>query len=165
MILAALLLAAAPAQATTVTLACLGGDEPAPDEAGAEPSSADAEPSPVAISLRVRGQRIDSILIDGPPIFSSYDTLQSYTGAPGRDGDIVIREERPLAQGAQWRGRIRRGAILLRRPSTRITLEPEPNSPGYYSGRWGFNAVVDGHVFINGGGSIRCTPAPPNLNG
>lgn len=158
MIAFALILAAAPAQWVPVRLDCLVLSEPAPDQPVTAPAGED-EPSPVTISMRMRGSRIGSVLIDGPPILSSYDALQSYSGTQESDGSIAVAEGRTLARGAQWRGRFRRGAIELLRPSTLITLAPDTNSRGSYSGRWSFDAFVDGHVFMSGRGSIRCTTA------
>jgi hypothetical protein len=100
------------------------------------------------------------VVVEGPPLFSSFEGLSSFSGTPQRDGSIAISEDRQPAKSLQWRGRLRSGAIELRRAGMHITLSPDRASAGSYSGDWSMNRVVQGHIYLNGGGSVRCTAAP-----
>jgi len=153
MIVALLLASAVPS--VPPRLDCLVSDDSS-YSAEEEPTAAE-EPTALTVTLVQRGDRLVSVVVDGPPLFSSTVGLSSFSGAQRRDGSIAISEDRAAARDLQWRGRIRGGSIELVRPGMRMTLLPDATAPGTYSGDWTMNTLLQGHFSLNAGGSIRCT--------
>ena len=94
---------------------------------------------PLVITITQQGGAFASVLMEGPGSFSSY-----------RPGSRLLRP-RP----AQWRGRLRRGTILLGREGWEMELAPEARTEGAYSGFWNAVAMVE-HRRMAASGGLRC---------
>ncbi|HEV2817502.1 MAG TPA: hypothetical protein VGW40_09830 [Allosphingosinicella sp.] len=130
----------------TVSAGAAGGDNP---------------PSPVTIVMELRGRRIASVTVDGPPLISSFAGLASFSGSQDSRGAIMITESRPQPRQLRWRGSLAQETLRLRRGDSEIVLSPDPAQPGAYSGSWRTHDVLEGHIYLDGGGRMRCPAAPP----
>ena len=136
MILAFLLAMAEPPVATPARLVQLDC------EVAARGRSARRDIWPASIRLGLAGDRIDSVLLEGPAPFSSYTPVE------GRRELLHKRD--------QWRGSFQKDAMRLRRTGVDrvdLVLEPKGEEPGAYSGFWTHvypveqrSAVVEGTI-------------------
>jgi hypothetical protein len=146
------LFAVAAASPSSFALTCETTDAAPFEEESADASPAD-DPFPLTITLQQRGRRILAVLVDGPPLLSSYADFQVFTGTPDSSGGVQVQRQL-LPKRGQWRGKYRGDGIDLRRSGSSISLSPQPD--GSYAGSWSFNQVFEGHIHMNGGGDIRC---------
>lgn len=126
---------------------------------GDQPTS--ETPTPVTLQMELRGRRIASVTVDGPPLISSFAGLASFSGSQDSSGAITVTERRPQPRQLRWRGSLEDGTVRLRRGNSEILLSPDAASPGAYSGSWSTHDVLEGHIAISGGGSLRCPAVPP----
>jgi len=131
----------------------------ATDEAGAEPTR-------LAIILHVRGDRIDSAEIEGPPLFSSTQGIMVFDATPDRRGNMNISESQPSRRALRWTARLEGGRIELARQNSRITLEPDPAAEGNWRGSYDLGEISIGHMRAEGpSGTIMCRPAGTGSTG
>ena len=117
------------------------------------------EPLRLTITLAVEGPHIASVLLDGPPIFSSYRPIRER-----RDGSVPpTAETRLLPRNMQWHGDFQGRAIRLRRERTDMVLEPRPANPGLYAGYWNYVAASEGPR-VEANGVINCRLIAGTLN-
>jgi hypothetical protein len=112
---------------------------------------------PLAITLDVRGDRIVSVIVAGPQLFSSYRRV--------RPADRPVRPEnlRLLPRNMQWHGNFQGRAIRLRRDAGGIVLEPAREGGGVYAGYW--NSLISvGPPPVELHGSIDCRTVAGTLN-
>jgi hypothetical protein len=113
------------------------------------------------ITLDVEEGRIASVLVDGPPVFSSYRRVRTRHGSGG-DAPAPQQPEL-LPRNAQWHGSFQGRAIRLRRESTDMVLEPAAGSEGAYTGFWTYVEMAEYHR-VEANGSIRCRTIAGTLN-
>ncbi len=120
--------------------------------------AAAAEPTRLALTLDVRGRRIASARVDGPPLFSSTQGLQVFSGSPDASGGLRIESSQPSPRQLRWTATLRDGTIALSRQTSRITLSPVAGEQGVYAGTWLLGPTrLGGNFFMEGSsGAIRC---------
>jgi hypothetical protein len=121
-------------------------------------AAAAAAPTRLALTLDVRGRRIASARIDGPPLFSSTQGLQVFSGSPDASGGLRIESSQPSPRQLRWTATLRDGTIALSRQTSRIILSPVEGEQGVYAGTWLLGPTrVGGNFFMEGSsGAIRC---------
>jgi len=153
MVMAALLLASAALQppANGLWLEC---------EIPPRPGRTDAVPMHLSIALAMEGGRIASVLVDGPPLFSSYRITRVRRDSPelGR----ADPNPRLLPRNMQWRGNLQGHALRLRRERTEMVLEPRGGAERGYRGFWTYLASAVPPVELNG--TIDCGPGALPFN-
>jgi hypothetical protein len=112
----------------------------------------DREPWRLTITLDVEGPHITSVLLDGPPTFSSYRPIRVRRG---HENEAAAAVPQLLPRNMQWRGSFQGRALRLRREGTDMVLEPVAGAPGSYSGFWTYVQMVEYHR-VEANGSIRC---------
>lgn len=110
----------------------------------------------VTLQMELRGRRIASVTVDGPPLISSFAGLASFSGSQDSSGAITVTERRPQPRQLRWRGSLEGGTLRLRRGDSEILLSADTSPPGAYSGSWNIHDVLEGHIVISVGGSLRC---------
>jgi hypothetical protein len=146
-VIAILLLAMAPPAAAPTGLVQLHC------EVAARGRSGRREIWPTLIRLGIAGDRIQSVLLEGPAPFSSY------TPPPGRKKLLHKRD--------QWRGSFQKNSIRLRRTGmdrVDLVLEPKDRTPGAYSGFWTHTFMVEQRPIVVEG-TIACRPVAGTLAG
>jgi hypothetical protein len=113
------------------------------------------------VTMDLRGDRIASVLVDGPPVFSSYRRMRAGRGS-SRDAAMLAQPEL-LPRNMQWRGHFQGRAIRLRRDGADMVLEPSAGSDGTYSGFWTWVQVVDNHR-MEANGAILCRTVAGTLS-
>jgi hypothetical protein len=113
----------------------------------------------LSIALALDGNRIASVLIDGPPVFSSYRMTRVRRDSP----ELGAADPNPrlLPRNMQWRGNFQGRAIRLRREGTEIVLEPAPTTADY-SGFW--NHQVSAVPWVEVNGTISCRTVAGSLS-
>lgn len=149
-----LLLAAAMLQAPAgpVRLVC---------EIPVRPGRTASIPMRLSIALEVDGNRIASVLVDGPPVFSSYRITRVRRDSP----ELGAADPNPrlLSRNQQWRGSFQGRAIRLRRERADMVLEPAPGAAGDYTGFWTYVEMVDSRR-LEANGSISCRTVAGSLS-
>jgi len=131
----------------------------------AEQSSPVEPPTPVTLQMEVRGRRIVSVAVDGPPIISSFAGLASFSGSQDSNGAITVTERRPQPRQLRWRASLQGETLQLRRGDSEILLNPDTGVPGAYSGTWRTQDRLEGHILLSGGGGLRCPADGTQSNG
>jgi hypothetical protein len=114
---------------------------------------ANTAPSPLTITLDVQGRRIASVVMDGPPLFSSYRRRDAGAGAA----------RQLLPRNAQWRGHFHGNAIRLRRGGTDMVLEPRVGTALSHVGFWTSVATVE-HIRMETNDVVRCRTVSGSLS-
>jgi hypothetical protein len=123
------------------------------------PGRTDSVPMHLSIALALDGNRIASVLIDGPPVFSSYRMTRVRRDSP----ELGAADPNPrlLPRNMQWRGNFQGRAIRLRREGTEIVLEPAATTADY-SGFWNHQLSAVPWVEVNG--TISCHTVAGSLS-
>jgi hypothetical protein len=125
-----------------------------------------AETTRLAIILAMRGQRIESAQIEGPPLFSSSQGLQLFDATPNRRGGMNVSRSEPSRRELRWTPRVDGTKIELLRQNSRITLDPDPAARGAWRGTYDLGEIRIGHLTGQGpAGVIVCRRAEAGSTG
>jgi hypothetical protein len=124
------------------------------------PNRNDAGPIHLSIALAFDEHRIASVLVDGPPAFSSYRVTRVRRDSP----ELGAADPNPrlLPRNVQWRGNFQGRAIRLRREGAQMTLEPAGEAASSYRGFWSY--LISSAPYVEANGSIDCRTADGRLN-
>jgi hypothetical protein len=123
--------------------------------------NASAETTRLAITLEIGAQGIDSVDVDGPPLFSSRQGLMVFDAYPQRrGGGMNIRSSQPDRNQLRWTGHLDGATIALTRQHSRISFAPDPAAPADWRGTYDLGQIQMGDMTAEGpSGVIVCRRA------
>jgi hypothetical protein len=115
--------------------------------------NASAGTTRLTITLDMGARGIDSVDVEGPPLFSSRQGLVVFDAYPnGR-----MTSSSPSRRQLRWTGRLDGATIALSRQNSRIALAPDAASEGGWRGTYDLGQIQMGDMTAEGpSGAIVC---------